>query len=318
LSALAGLAVDRPFDVVGVGLNAVDTVVVVPEYPAFNSKAEIRQFLRSCGGQVATALVACRRWGLRAKYVGAVGDDEPGVFQRESLEREGLDLTHLKVVSGATTEMSVIIVEERSGERTILWQRDSKLSRRPEELAPEVIAQGKILLVDGHEIPLAIQAARCGRKAGTPVVLDIDTVRDGSRDLLPLIDFPVVSERFAPGFTGKADLLEALREVQALSPSRFVCATLGRQGAIALAGDRALRAHGVSLRAVDTTGAGDVFHGGFVYGLVRGWALERILAFATAAAALNCTAYGARGGIGRKEEIEKLAEKVRTEELSVP
>jgi sulfofructose kinase len=318
LTPLASLPEGRPFDVVGVGLNAVDTLVIVPEYPRFNTKIEITEHLRSCGGQVATALVACRRWGLTAKYVGSVGDDEEGRFQRESLEREGLDLRELRVVPGAATQMAVIIVESRSGERTILWRRDEKLRRDPETLGAGAIAAGRVLLVDGHEMPLSIRAARLGREAGMPVVLDIDSVRDGSRDLLALVDFPIVSETFAPRLTGKEDLREALAEVQAISPARFACATLGRRGALALQGDRALRTHGADVPVIDTTGAGDVFHGGFLYGLIAGWDLPDTLRFATAAAALNCAAYGARGGIRPVEEVARLAKSIRMEELSGP
>lgn len=318
MTPLARLPDDRPFDVVGVGLNAVDTLVIVPEYPAFNSKIEIIDHLRSCGGQVATALVACRRWGLTAKYVGSIGDDEEGRFQRESLAREGLDLSELRVVPGARTQMAVIIVEARSGERTILWRREEKLRRDPETLEPGALAGGRVLLVDGHEMPLSIRAARLARAAGIPVVLDIDSVREGCRDLLALVDFPIVSETFAPRLTGKDDLRDALAEIQVVSPGRFACATLGRRGALALHGDRAWRARGAEVPVVDTTGAGDVFHGGFLYGLSSGWDLPETLRFATAAAALNCTAYGARGGIGAVGEIERLAASVRVECLSGP
>jgi len=316
LTPLAPLPSGRPFDVVGVGLNAVDTLVIVPEYPRFNTKIEITDHVRSCGGQVATALVACRRWGLTAKYVGSIGDDEEGRFQRESLEREGLDLSELRVVAGAASQMAVIIVESRSGERTILWRRDPKLRRDPQTLKPEAIACGRVLLVDGHEIPLSLRAARLAREAGMPVVLDIDSVRDGSRDLLALVDFPIMSETFAPRLTGKENLREALAEIQAISPARFACATLGRHGALALQGARALRAHGAGVPVTDTTGAGDVFHGGFLLGLLRGWDLPETLRFATAAAALNCTAIGARGGIRPVEEVERLAKTVRVEEVS--
>jgi sugar/nucleoside kinase (ribokinase family) len=316
LKALADLPSERPFDVVGVGLNAVDTLVVVPEYPAFNSKIEISDHRRCGGGQVATALAACQRWGLRTKSVGAVGDDPEGSFQRKSLEGEGIELSDLSVIRGAFTQMAVIIVEARTGERTILWRRDAKLARDPDTLAAPSVTSGKILLVDGHEIPLSVRAARIARGAGMPVVLDIDSVREGSRELLALVDFPVVSEPFAPRLTGKQDLIEALREIQALSPRRFACATLGRRGAVALADERALRVHAPGVRAMDTTGAGDVFHGGFVYALARGWDLEETLRFATAAAALNCTAYGARGGIQGRGEIVRLAEGIRVEPLS--
>ena len=304
------------FDVVGVGLNAVDTLLVVPEYPAFNSKIEISDHMRAGGGQVATALVACQRWGLRTSYVGAVGDDEAGRFQAASLREEGLDLSGLRVVPGAFTQLAVIIVESRSGERTILWRRDEKLRRAPESLPAEMIAAGRVLLVDGHEIPLSIRAAEIARARGVPVVLDIDTVREGSRELLGLVDYPVVSETFAPRLTGQTDLVAALREVQRLSAGGFACATTGRAGAVVLSRDGDLRVRAAPVRAVDTTGAGDLFHGGFVYGLAQGWEMARTLRFASAAASLNCTAYGARGGIKPVEEVERTAENLSVEPLS--
>ena len=316
MKALAALPADRPFDLVGVGLNAVDTLVVVPEYPSFNTKIEIEDHMRMGGGQVATAMVACGRWGLRAKYIGAVGDDEAGRFQGELLRAEKIDLSDLVVVPGAFTQMAVIIVESRSGERTILWRRDEKLKRAPGTLTRNSIEAGRVLLVDGHEIPLSIRAAELARASGMPVVLDIDSVREGSRALIALVDFPVLSETFAPRLTGISDLVPALREIRRLSPGGFACATLGRRGAIVICEEGELRVHAAGVKAVDTTGAGDVFHGGFVFGLAEGWDLERTLRFAAAAASLNCTAYGARGGIGKRGEVERVAKQIRIEPLN--
>ncbi|MFQ5459139.1 MAG: carbohydrate kinase family protein, partial [Myxococcota bacterium] len=253
---------------------------------------------------------------LETKYVGAVGDDEAGRFQQASLRAESIDLSDLDVVPGADTQMAVIIVESHSGERTILWKRDERLARPPGRLAESSVRAGRVLLVDGHEMPLSIRAARIARTAGMPVVLDIDSPRAGSRDLLGLVDFPIVSETFAPGLTGIPDLLAALGEVRNLSPGGFACATLGRRGALVLSGGAPLRAHPPPVAAADTTGAGDVFHGGFVFGLLRGWDLERTVSFATAAASLNCTAYGARGGIRERQEVERVAKDVRVERLS--
>ena len=316
MKALAALPADRPFDLVGVGLNAVDTLVVVPEYPSFNSKIEIEDHMRMGGGQVATALVACSRWGLRTKYIGAVGEDEAGRFQEALLRAEKIDLSDLEVVPGAFTQMAVIIVESRSGERTILWRRDEKLKREPGVLTRESIEAGRVLLVDGHEIPLSIRAAEMARASGMPVVLDIDSVREGCRALIGLVDYPVLSETFAPRLTGISELVHALREIRKISPKGFACATLGRQGAVVICEGGELRVHAADIKAVDTTGAGDVFHGGFAFGLAQGWDLERTMRFATAAASLNCTAYGARGGIGERGEVERVAKAIRIEPLN--
>ncbi len=270
MKALAALPADRLFDLVGMGLNAVDTLVVVPEYPSFNSKVEIEDHMRMGGGQVATALVACGRWGLRTKYIGAVGEDEAGRFQEELLRAEKIDLSDLAVVPGAFTQMAVIIVELRSGERTILWRRDEKLKREPEMLTRKSIEAGRVLLVDGHEIPLSVRAAEMARASGMPVVLDIDSVREGSRALIALVDFPVVSETFAPRLTGISELVQALREIRRLSPKGFACATLGRRGAVVLCEEGELRVHAADVNRWIQRGQGMCFTGASCSGWRRG------------------------------------------------
>jgi sugar/nucleoside kinase (ribokinase family) len=295
------------FDAVGFGLNAVDHLCVVPRYPEEDSKTPILSFSRAAGGQAATAMVVLARFGLRAKYVGKVGGDETGAFSLESIRREGVDVSDVPAVAGVSNQLAVIIVDRRTGERTILWHRPVEIATRPEEITREKVAVGRVLLVDGHDAPAAARAAALARESRVPVVLDAETVKDGTRDLVPLVDLLVASSRFPALFTGADDRLEALGRLRALGP-RFVAMTLGREGAIALAPDGSVvRSAGFAVEAIDTTGAGDAFHGAFVYGLLQGWTVARTLDFSNAAAALNCTAAGARGRLGSLAEVEAFA-----------
>jgi len=295
------------FDVVGLGLNATDVAIEVPRYPAFNSKVEFLSATRQPGGQVATALTVCQRFGLRAKYIGRVGSDEAGRFQLESLRREGLDVADVGVVPDCPSQAAYIVIDRESGERTILWRRDPKLDIRPEELRPEMVQGARLLHVDGHDTAAAAQAARWGRAAGLPVTADVDNIYPGLDALLEATDYLVSSESFPAAYTGESDLFRALARIQERYPAmKLVAATLGRDGVLGLAGEGFLYEPAFDVPVRDTTGAGDVFHGAFIYALLEGWPLARILTFSNAVAGLNCTALGARGGIPTLAEAEAL------------
>ncbi len=296
-----------PFDVVGLGLNATDVAIEVPRFPVFNSKLEIAGASWQGGGQVATALTVCQRLGLRTKYIGSVGDDPLGVFQLESLRREGMDLNDARVVAGCGNQVAYILIDQGSGERTILWKRDPRLAVRPEDLRPEMIAGARLLHLDGHDTTAATQAARWARQAGLPVTLDVDNIYPGLEVLLEQTDYIVSSEEFPRGYTGKEDLFAALLEIRRRHPkARLVAATLGCGGVLSLEGERFLYLPAYDVRARDTTGAGDVFHGAFCYALLQGWAMERALDFSNAMAGLNCEAVGCRGGIATRAQAEAL------------
>ncbi|MBI4467005.1 MAG: ribokinase [Acidobacteria bacterium] len=295
------------FDVVGLGLNATDVAIEVPAYPGFNSKVEFLTASLQAGGQVATALVVCQRLGLRTKYIGRVGSDEAGRLQLESLRREGLDLEDVRVVPDCPNQAAYIVIDQRSGERTILWRRDPRLDIRPEELRPEMIQGARLVHLDGHDTAAAAQAARWARQAGIPVTADVDNVYPGLEALLDETDYLVSSEAFPARFMGEGDLFQALERIRRRFPRmKLVAATLGRHGVLGLANDRFLYEPAFSVRCRDTTGAGDVFHGAFVYGLLQGWPMTRVLGFSNALAGLNCRAIGARGGIASQAEAEEL------------
>ena len=291
--------------VVGVGINATDTIIRLPHFPAPDSKVEVRSVGIRPGGQVASAIVACRRWGLRSLYIGKIGDDAAGRLQMKEMKREKVE-AHWIVSRGRASQTSFILVDERSGDRTVLWRRDPRIALRPADLKRSWIRGASALLVDGHDTAAATLAARWAREVDIPVVGDFDNRYPGVEALLQHVDFVIASRDFPRRLTGELDLLKSLPKIQRDLKCRLTAATLGRLGVLAWDGRDFLLCPGFRVKAVDTTGAGDIFHGAFLYGLVRGWPLEEILEFACAAAALKCTAVGARGRIASLREISAL------------
>jgi sulfofructose kinase len=291
-------------DVVGVGLNATDTQIPVPYFPQSGSKVEIRSANALLGGQVATAIAACQQWGLRTRYVGKFGQDHAAHLHRAEFERLGVE-THLFTAQGCPSQQAFILVEP-TGERTVLWKRDHRLTLLPEELQREWVVNARILHLDGHDTVAATQAAKWARSAGVPVVADLDDLYPGYEALLLNIDFLITSRDIPARLTGDDNLHNSLPQVARAYKCRVTAATLGHEGVLAWDGDRFHYASAYCVDAVDTTGAGDIFHAGFIYGFVQGWLIRRQLEFACAAAALNCAAIGARGGIHGVHEIERL------------
>lgn len=291
-------------DVVGVGLNATDTLIHLPQFPSRGSKMEYTTELMQPGGQVASAMVACQTWGLTTRYVGKLGDDDAATLHEREFERLGVDW-HTIRVAGAPSPKSLILVDAQ-GERTVLCRRDERLFLRPEDLCREWVVRGRALLVDGHDTEAAVCAATWAREAGVAVVADLDEVYPGIEALLTHVDYLIVSRSFPTQLTGETDLTLALQQIQRQYRNTLTAATLGEGGVLAWNGKALHHASAYRVPVVDTTGAGDIFHAAFLCGLLRGWPLARQLDFACAAAAMNCTAQGARGGIRPVAEIDAL------------
>lgn len=305
-----GLPIDPPgrrvFDVVGLGLNSIDLLGVVPEYPPPNTKQRLLRHARLPGGQVATAMVTCARLGLRAKYLGKVGSDEFGRLAIESLVQEGVDTSGIIVEPDATTQFAFILIDARTGDRTICWHRHERLAFRPEEVDRAAIEMGRWLHLDCHEVAASTAAAQIARDAGIPVSIDIEYVREGTDQLLQLIDVVVAAEDFPASLTGASDPGEGLARLEARYQPALAVVTLGRDGSLARCRGREIRTPGFAVDCVDSTGAGDVFRGGLICGLIDGWAVEESLGLANAVAALKCRRFGAREGIPTLAEARKL------------
>lgn len=292
-------------DVAGLGLNATDTLICLPRFPALDSKMEILSADVLSGGQVASALVACQSWGLRTRYVGKVGTDPAAALQRSEFARAGVE-AHLLTVPDCPSQLAYILVDAPSGERTILWSRDPRLEISPEELRREWIIRARVLLLDGHDTSAASLAARWAKETSIPVVADLDNLYPGVEALLENVDYLIASRDFPARLIGQPDLTKSLPALQLRFGCRVVGVTLGAGGALAWDGSRFHYAPAFRVNTLDTTGAGDIFHGAFVYALLQGWPLSRQLEFSCAAAALSCTALGARGGIRPLAEIDAL------------
>ena len=297
------------FDVVGVGLNATDTLLVVPHFPAYAGKAPFTAQLLSPGGQVASAMCACARLGLRVKYIGTVGDDERGRVQIESLRNTGIDLSDVQIRSGCANQSAYIILDQSTGERTVLWSRPNCLRLDPEEIRPEMITCARLLHIDGHDTQGVERAARIAREHAIPVTVDVDTIYKGFDKVLPLVDYLVASSEFPTNWTGEAEPMRALEILQNEYGVKVAAMTLGAHGALARMDGTFFYSPAFVVNCVDTTGAGDVFHGGFCYAVLNGMRIDEALEFSNAMGALNCTGIGARGGIATLEEARDLIQR---------
>ncbi len=298
---------EKRYDVVGFGLNSVDHLCVVPKYPKIDTKVEILQYGRLPGGQVATAILLLSRLGCHAHYIGKVGNDEPGRIFLENFDSEFLDTSSISIENNTSTQFAFIIIDSESGERTILWQRNEKLNFKTSELDDERICSGKILHLDGYDSRAALYAASMCQETGIPVSIDLDTVVADCDALIEKVDFLIVSSDFSRKYTGIADVCESFRAL-CNSFDGFLVMTCGAAGAVVSVGGECMVFPGIKVKAVDTTGAGDIFHGGFIYGLLQNWPLDRIMTFSNVAAGLSCRYMGAQSGIRPLHEILQCVE----------
>ena len=293
------------FDVVGVGANSVDYVYRLPRLPSLHgpgSKLRLTSYSVSCGGQVATAMVACARLGLRAAYVGAVGDDDNGRRVLESLAGHGVDVSHVVHRAGGG-QFAAILVDEGTGERVVLWDRPDALRLERAELPASMLSSARMVLVDDVDPRASLWAAETARGAGVAVTTDLDRVTEETERLIRTATHPVLAEHLPGAITGEADLERALRRLRDWNAG-LITVTLGPRGAVALDGDRLVGSPGFAVHAVDTTGAGDVFRGAFIRGVLHGMDTEALLKRANAAAALSCTRRGAIDGVPSSTEVE--------------
>jgi len=291
-------------DVVGLGHCNWDYLGIIDRIPEFDAPVrDMADFLEAGGGPVATALVALARLGVRTGHVGILGDDEPGFKIRRAFEREGVDVCHLRVQRGARSKVSLVLVEAATGRRSIVCYRGTNDELRLQDSDREYVTAARFLHLDGNQMGAAITAARWMREAGGTVVLDANKPRACLHELLPLVDVLITNSTFPEAYTGHEDLSRAQHELMGTGAS-MVVTTLGEDGCVCRTGSSSVRVPGFVVDIVDTTGAGDAFHGGFIYGLLQDWDLARTARFANAVAALSCTALGGRVALPRLQNVE--------------
>ncbi len=291
------------FDAVALGLNATDNIIVVPDYPASGSKTQFVSHQVLFGGQCASAMVALSRLGLRTRYIGRVGSDDFGRQQIASIVQEGVDCSECRVVDGVASQLSFILVDAATAERTVVWKRDSRVSVDVSSVEPNMVRNARSFHCDGHNVAAERAMATWARESGIPTSIDVD--KDyGGEALYPQIDYLIASSEFPERMTGVRDRRTGLAALRDRFGCPLVAMTLGREGVLALCDGQYVSSPGFRVDAVDSTGAGDAFHAGFLFGLLEGMELEDTLRVANAVAALNCTRLGARGGLPTRSDLE--------------
>jgi sulfofructose kinase len=293
-------------DVLGLGESSVDHVNLLPTAPLARgtaSKLRISSAFDAAGGQIASMLTACSGLGLRTGYLGPLGNDDNGRLIRNELERRGVNLSQV-LVRNAPARFAIILVDESTGERTVLWHRDPALDIAEGEIDPAALT-ARVLHVDDVDERAAIHTARAAKARGVIVTSDLDRVTEHTHDLVASVTIPIFAEHVPPTLTGERDPERALRKLRR-AHAGLLCVTLGTAGSMALDGDRLIHVPAFKVHAVDTTGAGDIFRAGFVYGLLAGWLTLDVLKFANAAAAVSCTRLGAMGSAPTLVEVEQM------------
>ncbi|MFQ5465054.1 MAG: PfkB family carbohydrate kinase [Thermodesulfobacteriota bacterium] len=287
---------ERPARVAGLGQCSLDYIASVERFPAEDTKVEADGITIEGGGPVATALVSLARLGVETAFMGRVSDDEAGAEIIKGLTGEGVETSGLKMLAGGSSQVALIVASRASGTRTIIWKRPTVAALGPDEVDASLITGSVMLLVDGLMAEASMEAARIARGSGVPVMLDAGRLRPGMMELAAASDFVVASEEFSAAVAPTPQ--QTLRELAGQNPALSAATvTLGPAGSVTAAGGRTFSTPAFEVRAVDTTGAGDVFHGGYIYGILKGWGMEKTLRFASAFAAIKCTRPGGRGGI---------------------
>lgn len=299
---------NKRFDAVGFGTNAVDYLIQVPEYPTFNSKIELTDYHELAGGEIASTLAGLSRLGMKTAYVGRFGMDAAGDFGLQSLRDDAVDITHAEQIAGAKTQVGFILVDERSGERTVIWKRDARLAFTPEEVPLELTRETKVFHATPHDAAACARLAREAKASGAIISIDIDNLFAGVAGMIPLVDVFISSREFPEKLVGIEDERAALREIKTRFGCPVVGMTLGAAGSLVLCEDVFIETKGFDVPGGcrDTTGAGDAFRVGLLYGLLTGASVEESLVAANAVAALKCRSVGARTALPDIDELALL------------
>jgi sulfofructose kinase len=298
------------YDCIGLGVNAIDYLGVLDPYPQLDEKVDVVKSSVQGGGPVPTAMVTLARLGSKVCYVGKVGADTEGDFVKAQFEKQGVDTRYMITDRKTKTSRAFIWVDKRTGKRTVALDRDKKDCLKESDLAFMDSASTRFLHLDAREPEINIEVARWARRLNAEVCLDVGSLRPDVERIFPYIDHLIVSKRFACSFMETADHMDACRKMMKYG-CKTVVVTLGEEGCICGRGNRVFHSPGYKVRVTDTTGAGDVFHGAFIYGLLRRWTLKRIASFANACAALKCRKLGGRAGIPNLIEVTDLMESFR-------
>jgi len=294
----------KRFDVIGIGSCSVDLLGIVPSFPKPDTKNKMIRFIQQGGGLVGTALVTLARLGAKVSFVGKLGDNEFSRFTVNEFIQEGVDTSSIVKEKKAGPYFAFIVVDEEKGSRTLWWTDQMVCRLKKEELSRDFITSCQILHLDEYDLQASLLAAKWAKEEGIKTVLDAETPEKKEILLLiKLIDFLIVPEEFALSFTGAGDIEKAIDFFLKQGPE-VVVITQGKRGSLTVTrGKRFFQPTFNNVSVVDTTGCGDVFHGGFIYGLLKDWPIEVVSEFASAVASIKCEKLGGRAGCPSFERV---------------
>ncbi len=296
--------------VVGLGQACVDYLGVTPFFPPEDSKIELTDLHMRCGGPASTALITLSRLGVQTSFLGSISDDFFGIEILRNLKKEKVDISCLKITKGYASQFAFIAVNQESGKRSILWHRGSVPHLTPNNVDLGLFPNARVLHIDGLMIEACLSAAQQAKELGMTVVMDGGTMRQGSKEIIQFVDVLIVCELFSTSLVGlDAPIETALNALRDLGPSNVVI-TMGADGNIGQNDQGIFRQEAFPVKTVDTTGAGDVYHGAYIYGLLKEWEMPECMRFASAAAALKCKKVGAQTGIPDLYSIRELMKSI--------
>jgi sulfofructose kinase len=302
------------FDCIGFGMNAVDYLSILDTYPNLDEKVEVIESSLQGGGPVPTAMVTLAKLGAKAAYMGRVGSDAEGKFVKDQLEKEGVNTDHLIMDKKSKTAQAFIWVDKDTGKRTVALDKTRLKETQISELKFLNSISTRFLHIDARESQVNIFLAKWAKKLGAKVCLDVGSLRSGVESVFPWVDHLIVSKRFACGITNSSDPFSAYKELMGKG-FEIVVITIGEDGCICGScqgkDGNIFHSPGFHVKVVDTTGAGDVFHGAFIYGLLKRWNLKRTAEFANACAAMKCRKLGGRAGIPNLAEATDFIKNFR-------
>lgn len=283
--------------IVGIGANVHDTLISVPHFPKEDTKSKCTFVTESGGGPCATGLVAASKLGAECAYVGALADDAGGKFLLSDMIKFGVSAEYTVLQKNASSFASYILLNTGNATRTCVFNKDNLPIFEIDENAKKAIEAAEVLMVDGNELENAVKGAKIARGAKTKVLYDAGGIYEDVEKLLRLTDILIPSEEFSLEFTGKKTAEDAAHALFEMFSSEVVVITQGKEGGIILQNGEIRRYPSFKVNAVDSNGAGDVFHGAFAYGVTKGFSYYDCCVFASAVSALKCTAVGARAAV---------------------
>jgi len=285
------------FDVVGFGSATIDYICLIDDIANYNQATIISDVKFFGGGCVPTALVALQRLGGKSAFISLLEDDWIGKEIIKGLEKESIYCGGIKLTKNVSSPFSFIQVNRKFGKRAIAYYPGSSRLIKFDQSAEELIRKAKIILIDGL-IPIEdIKAAKFAHENGIKVMLDADIILDGTKKLLPYIDYLITSKAFLFEYSGKEEIDFSLKKIYRNIKPEILVTTLGRKGSIAVIDNEIVYIDSFDVNVLDTTGAGDVYHGAFLFGIIKGWSVRDIMIFSSAVSAIKCNSYGGRKGI---------------------